>query len=691
MVTFEWFAPLTSIKGVGEKQAQRLAKLALFTQGDLLLHCPFRYEDRTHITPIKDIVPDKWVLIQGKITQLKVQTKGKKRCTLTLADQSGTIKVVFFHFQSTQLQQWQIGKILRCFGQPKLTSQLQLIHPDYEVFSEDALAPLPVYLTAVYPTVAGISQFWLRKHINLLLDDYLIVQKNAPDYFASTLDVTMLKWNEALATIHRPLAEQAQALIQRTHSAFTRLIAEELFAHRRGLKQIRANMNQHTANPLLVNSSLLNQFLKNLPFTLTQAQQQVWNSLKSDLEKTVPMLRLVQGDVGCGKTVVAALAALTALASHSQVALMAPTEILAEQHYQQFSAWFSVLGYRCQLLTGKLKTRARRSIQENVTLGLTHIVIGTHALFQEQLQFQDLGLVIIDEQHRFGVQQRLALQIKGLSARQANYPHQLVMTATPIPRTLAMSQYAHLDISVINSLPPGRQPITTVAMPQTRRDEIIERMKQLCEKGQQVYWVCTLINDSEQLTCQAAQASAQMLQAQLPFTVGLIHGKMSCEEKETVMQGFYQGTIAVLVATTVIEVGVNVPNATLMIIENPERLGLAQLHQLRGRVGRGNSASFCILLYQPPLTEIAQARLKIMRESNDGFVIAEVDLQLRGPGEILGAKQTGAVQFKVADFHRDKPLIEKLPHWDKLLKTLPADEVEQIIQRWCTAHECAQA
>jgi ATP-dependent DNA helicase RecG len=402
------------------------------------------------------------------------------------------------------------------------------------------------------------------------------------------------------------------------------------------------------------------------------------------------MLRLVQGDVGSGKTIVAALAALTAIRNKKQVAIMAPTEILAEQHLQQFNAWFAPLGYRCELLSSKLKAKPKRSIMENITLGLTQIVIGTHALFQDDVEFQELGLVVIDEQHRFGVHQRLSLHAKGNTARTPSVAHQLIMTATPIPRTLAMSHYSHLDISIIDSLPPGRQGITTLTVPQKRQAEIVERMKVVCASGQQAYWVCTLIEESEVLECQAAQTRCDELQAALPCSVGLVHGQMDKDQKESVMRDFYQGKISVLVATTVIEVGVNVPNATLMVIENPERLGLAQLHQLRGRVGRGSQASFCVLLYQN-LSETAQARLKIMRETCDGFIIAEADLEIRGPGEVLGVKQTGDISFKVADLIRDKALLESLPVWSQMLNALPSSHIERMIQRWGVGSHFAQA
>ncbi len=639
-----------------------------------------RYEDRTHLTPLRDIRHDSWVLIQGKILKVNTLGKGKKRCLVTLADSSGTIELVFFHFYPSQQMAWQPGVSLRCFGQVKSASMYQIIHPEYEII--DNAQPLPAYLTPVYPTVLGLGQAVLRKVMNEALNHYL--STTAPDVFAQKLErlLPLLNWHKALQTIHGPFPDDnIEALVARQHPAFKRLIAEELFAHHLGLKQIKQQVETQQASVLSLSEEILHTFLARLSFNLTPAQQKVWEQIRADIESYKPMLRLVQGDVGCGKTVVAALGAFAAVVSGKQVAVMVPTEILAGQHAAQFNEWFNALGYRCEILSGKLKAKARRSVQENITLGLTHIVIGTHALFQEEIQFKSLGLVIIDEQHRFGVHQRLALQIKGSDALEPTYPHQLIMTATPIPRTLVMSHYAHLDVSIIDSLPPGRQPITTLAISQSRREEIIERVKNVCAQKQQVYWVCTLIQESEILDCQAAEATTQILQSMLPqYRVGLVHGKMDALTKESVMHDFHQGHIHILVATTVIEVGVNVPNASLMVIENPERLGLAQLHQLRGRVGRGTQASFCVLLYQTPLSAMARARLKIMRETQDGFVIAQADLELRGPGEILGTRQTGAIQFKVADLQRDKALIHALPEWEL---QLPQDAREAILARWC--------
>lgn len=689
---FDWYAPVRTLKGVGDKIADKLIQLGIHKIGDLILHCPYRYEDRTRLTLIKDLNPDQLVVIQGKIISVKIEGKRKKRAIIALSDQSGIINLVFFNFHPNMQKSWVQGTILRCFGQVKVNNQFyQIVHPECEVIIDEK--PMPNTLTPVYPSVLGLSQAWLRKTIASLMLTYQ-QQYKQKDFFADALSSSfpMPSWVQALKTIHQPShSEDIDALINRAHPAYKRLISEELFSHYISLKNLKSIAKERYAKPFLLSEQALKSFLAKLPFTLTSAQEKVWGEIRDDLAKEAPMLRLVQGDVGSGKTVVAALAALAVVANAKQVAIMVPTEILAEQHLAHFINWFSALGYRCELLTGKLKAKARRNVLENIALGLTHIVIGTHALFQDEVQFNELGLVIIDEQHRFGVHQRLALHVKGKTAQITSYPHQLIMTATPIPRTLMMSHYAHLDISVIDSLPPNRQPIVTISVPHKRRDEIIEKLIAVCEKGQQVYWVCTLIEESETLQCQAAQSVQSQLQEALNVKVGLVHGKMDAIEKESVMQAFYRNEIAVLVATTVIEVGVNVPNATLMVIENPERLGLAQLHQLRGRVGRGEHQSYCVLLYQSPLSKMAQARLKIMRDTMDGFIIAEEDLSLRGPGEVLGVRQTGELQFKVADFQRDKAYFEILDQWEILLKELSGITLQRMCQRWNVQIDFANA
>lgn len=684
---FDWFAPVLSIKGIGEALALKLTKLNIHCVGDLLLHFPFRYENHTQVTPMRCLCDAQNALIEGTIISANQIGRQKKRYIVGLRDPSGYCEIVFFKTFHSQETQWQKGSALRCFGQAKLSPKgFQMVHPEWTRLQEGIILPLPETLTPIYPTVAGLAQKTLRKIIHRVLMSYENSVNRQEDVLASKLGFlpAMMSVWEALKLIHQPTPDIDQhALVERQHSAYRRLIIEELLAHHITMLKIRENIQTEQAKALVLDAAKLDKFLAQLPFQLTAAQEDAWNTIRQDLAKNTPMLRLVQGDVGCGKTIVAALAALTAVSLDQQVVIMVPTEILAEQHLQHFQAWFEPFSVRCELLTGRLKAKERRSVEENIALGLTKIIIGTHALFQENVKYQSLGLVIIDEQHRFGVHQRLALREKGYDSEISVLPHQLIMTATPIPRTLAMSQYAHLDISTISALPPGRQPIKTLAISQSRRDEVIERIDGVCHKGQQIYWVCTLISESETLQCQTAEATFEALQEALPhWRVGLVHGKLSSDDRDLIMQAFYAGEIQILVATTVIEVGVNVPNATLMVIENAERLGLAQLHQLRGRVGRGHAASFCVLLYQSPLSEMAQARLGTLRDSNDGFVIAEADLSLRGPGEILGTKQTGVVQFRVSDLKRDEAIIQAIPEWMPHLKDLPGSYIESIVMRW---------
>ncbi|MBS0288887.1 MAG: ATP-dependent DNA helicase RecG [Proteobacteria bacterium] len=677
---FDWFSEVSILKGVGPKTSEKLAKLGIQTWGDLLLHCPSRYEDRTQLTKIAQVTLEKWVVVQGEISQIKIEGKHKKRALITIEDDTAALNLLFFNFHPSQFKNFKVHAKLRCFGQVTVSNhQWQMIHPECDA----ALMPLPQSLTPIYPSVAGLSQSFMRRQIQSLLQQMPV---QPTDCFAQKLTtlVSMPSLAQALSTIHYPLpSDDIEALHQRTHLAYQRLIYEELLTHQISLVRLKNEAQLKKRMPFDFKQDIIQQFLQDLPFELTAAQKRVWQEIKKDLLRTMPMMRLIQGDVGCGKTVVAALAALMSITNKYQVALMAPTEILAEQHHIQFKTWFDKLGFRCELLTSKLSKKAKCNILENITLGLTDLVIGTHALFQEDVLFKELGLVIIDEQHRFGVHQRLALGKKGEEALEPSYPHQLVMTATPIPRTLIMSQYAHLDLSIIDSKPSHRLPIITRVIPQSRRNEVIEKIKAVCANHQQVYWVCTLVEASEVLQCQAATETLALLQTTLPFTVALVHGQMDADEKEQVMQAFYQGDIAVLVATTVIEVGVNVPNATLMVIENPERLGLAQMHQLRGRVGRGNKESYCILLYKAPLSAIAKSRLELMRETQDGFVIAQADLNLRGPGEILGSRQTGALEFKIACLKRDEALLPHLHTWANfLMNELSEIEIAHMMRRW---------
>ena len=564
---------------------------------------------------------------------------------------------------------------------------LEIYHPEYEFFDEQSHITLADSLTPVYPVAEGVTQSRLRSLIEQLLPQ--VNEQNVPELLPDSQAKSSLA--EALRYLHRPPADApVDQLMERQHPYQQRLAFEELLAHNLSLLRVRQKIQASEAPTLVHNQLSHNKFLEQLTFTPTGAQLKVIDQISTDMAKGVPMLRLVQGDVGSGKTLVGAAAALQAIANGFQAALMAPTEILAEQHRQNFQQWFEPLGITVGQLNGKMKVAERKAQLAAAASGESQLIIGTHALFQDGVEFADLGLVIIDEQHRFGVHQRMALKAKGKSGE--GRPHQLVMTATPIPRTLAMSAYADLDISVIDELPPGRSPVSTVLIANERRQQVIDRVSAACSEGRQAYWVCTLIEESEALEAQAAEVTAQELQQQLAqLKVGLIHGRLKSNEKEAIMAQFKSGQLNVLVATTVIEVGVDVPNASLMIIENPERLGLAQLHQLRGRVGRGTTASHCVLLYGQPLSQYGKARLSAMRETSDGFKIAERDLELRGPGEVLGTKQTGEMQFKLADLQRDANLIKRIRRTAVEIAEQYPHLIDPIIQRWLSqAEEYAQ-
>lgn len=674
--------PVTELKGVGPSLAERLGRLEIFSLQDLLFHLPFRYEDRTRIVPMGQLRIGDMGVAEGEIVAADIVLGRRRSLRVTLRDDTGFLVLRFFHFSAAQKNNLQPGQRLRCFGEVRPGRDgYEMYHPEYQSNPPPLAGAGQATLTPVYPLTEGMQQPRVRALCQQALD-YLkrfpITEWLPADLLATQKlpDIT-----SAVQLVHAPPADApTEALLAGLHPAQQRLVMEELLAHQLSLLRVRAQVQSRQAVPLLPSGDLIERFCDQLPFKLTHAQRQVLAEIRQDLSQPLPMLRLVQGDVGSGKTVVAALAALQAISAGVQVALMAPTEILAEQHHLNFSRWLAPLGIMPGWLSGKVKGKARTAILEQLAGGDVPLVIGTHALFQEDVQFARLGLVIVDEQHRFGVHQRLALREKGADGQLA--PHQLIMTATPIPRTLAMSAYADLDTSVIDELPPGRKPIETLAVPDSRRADIIERVDKACREGRQAYWVCTLIEESEALQCQAAEATAAELQGLLPhLTIGLVHGRMKAQDKAAVMDGFKEGAIDLLVATTVIEVGVDVPNASLIIIENPERLGLAQLHQLRGRVGRGEQASFCVLLYHPPLSQNARARLQVLRDSQDGFVIAEKDLEIRGPGEVLGTRQTGMMQFRLADFERDR-------HWIEIVRELaPAlmdntRRVDALIQRW---------
>jgi ATP-dependent DNA helicase RecG len=648
--------PVTALRGVGPSLAERLGKLGIVRVADLLTHLPTRYEDRTRVVPIGGLRAGSRAVVEGEIRSSQAVIRGRRSLLVALEDGSGRLTLRFFHFSRKQQESLARGRRLRVFGEVRASGGgLEIVHPEYRLLGAGADA-LEERLTPIYPTTEGLTLPRLRGLIEQALE--LLARRPLPDPLRRhPLLAGQPDLNSSLELLHRPGREVDLAMLGAgQHPAQRRLALEELLAHQLSVRQLRQQLRADPAPAIDAPGRLLERFFTNLTFSLTSAQQRVIGEIRTDLARDQAMLRLVQGDVGSGKTIVALAAALLAIEAGYQAALMAPTELLAEQHASSFAAWLEPLGLLSIRLTGRLKAGERRSALALTASGEAHVVVGTHALFQEQVTFGRLGLVIIDEQHRFGVHQRLALREKGREGGEV--PHQLVMTATPIPRTLAMSAYADLDTSVIDELPPGRSPVRTVAVPTSRRGEIVERIREQCRNGAQAYWVCPLIEESEALNVSAAEERARGLAEALgELRVMLVHGRMPGAERTAVMEQFKSGQADILVATTVIEVGVDVPNASLMIIENAERLGLAQLHQLRGRVGRGTAVSSCVLLYEPPLAELARQRLGILRESNDGFVIAQKDLELRGPGEVLGTRQTGLATLRVADLVRDADLL----------------------------------
>ncbi|MDH5516268.1 MAG: ATP-dependent DNA helicase RecG [Gammaproteobacteria bacterium] len=688
---------LTSLKGVGPRMVEKLARLNLQRVQDLLFHLPLRYEDRTRIVAIGGLHHSDRAVIEGVVehSAISFSRSGRQRRRILmvhLADGTGAIKLRFFNFSKAQQEKLSKGKRLRCYGEVRrVTNHLEMIHPEFsEILAQaEAEAVEKQTLTAIYPATEGVHQLTLKNLIDQALallnakDSNFLIDYLTADDLINIPAANAIDLKSAINFIHRPPPEvQVAQLEQGQHPSQQRLAFEELLAHQLSLQQLRQKIQSQAGEALSDGAELLQAYIKQLPFELTTAQKKVIEAVQKDIAQPRPMLRLVQGDVGSGKTVVAFAACLMAVKSGRQAAVMAPTEILAEQHYQNFSLWAEQLGLTIAWLSGKTKIKQRREMLQIIKNGAANIVVGTHALFQDEVEFKHLSMVVIDEQHRFGVHQRLALKNKGVSA------HQLIMTATPIPRTLAMTAYGDLDVSVIDELPPGRTPIKTVVLPEVRRPDVIQRVAAAIAEGSQVYWVCTLVEESEVLQCQAAEETQLLLQQQMPaFSIGLVHGRMKSAEKESVMQQFKNKEINLLVATTVIEVGVDVPNASLMIIENAERLGLSQLHQLRGRVGRGSAASSCVLIYSQPLSKTAKKRLAVMRETNSGFDIAEEDLKIRGPGEVLGTKQTGMMQFRIADILRDEALIPVVHQAaEKIVKQFP-DLAEPIIRRWLSGAE----
>lgn len=677
--------PVTSLKRVGPKVAERLARLHIHSLQDVLFHLPLRYQDRTRIQPIGSLRQGDQAVIEGEIGLAEVKFGRRRSLLVQVADGSGFIILRFFHFSNAQKLALTRGARLRCFGEVRNgPNSLEMVHPEYQRVETDSPLAVDDHLTPIYPTTEGVHQLTLRGLTEQALEQLELEPAGLREWLPRDLlgRFRLPDLAAAVKYLHRPPPDAPQAqLLEGSHPAQQRLTFEELLAHQISLRKLRQQHSETRATALSGDGTLRRQLLDSLPFKLTRAQQRVVGEIERDLSQPVPMQRLVQGDVGSGKTIVSALAALQAVEEGQQVALMAPTELLAEQHLRNFGIWLEPLHIEIAWLTGRLKGKAREVTLQAVAEGAVQVVVGTHALFQGDVVFAGLGLVIVDEQHRFGVHQRLALREKG--KHKGHTPHQLIMTATPIPRTLAMTSYADLDLSVIDELPPGRKPVTTVAMPDSRREEVVARVRAACSEGRQAYWVCTLIEESEALQCQAAEDTAQLLtEALSELQVGLVHGRVKQDEKEQIMARFKSGELDLLVATTVIEVGVDVPNASLMIIENPERLGLAQMHQLRGRVGRGNAESHCLLMYHAPLSQNARQRLAILRETSDGFQIAQKDLEMRGPGEVLGTRQTGEMQLRIADLVRDQALLDDVRKAaDLMLSEYPLNATA-LVERW---------
>ena len=673
--------PVSALKGVGDKVEEKLERLGILRVADLLFHLPLRYQDRTRIYPIGSLRNGQEVLVEAEIEDTEVVMRSRRMMLCHINDGSGIMTLRFFHFSNAQKQGLRKGSMIRCFGEIRQTGyRPEMIHPEYKLINATAPIPVDNTLTPTYPSTEGLQQRSLLRLINIALEHIHELPELLPE--AVVTQYGFMPLGDSLRLLHSPPPELAtKQLLDGKHPAQQRLAFEELIAHQLGVQLAREKIKQVNAPAMPDENRLFSQLIDNLPFSPTSAQSRVISEIEYDLRQGSPMNRLVQGDVGSGKTLVAVAAALHAIANGYQVALMAPTELLAEQHHKNLCEWLEPLGLEVEFISGGQTTKQRRRKVENLLLGITNIAVGTHALFQKTVEFLQLGLIIIDEQHRFGVHQRLELREKGKQGE--NYPHQLVMTATPIPRTLAMTSYGDLDYSVIDELPPGRTPIKTVAISNERRDEIIERIAAACAEGRQVYWVCTLIEESEALQCQNAEETTELLNERLPdVNVGMVHGRLHGSEKESMMQSFKNNDIQLLVATTVIEVGVDVPNASLMIIENAERLGLSQLHQLRGRVGRGTAASSCVLLYQAPLGKVARKRLEALRNSTDGFEIANIDLELRGPGEVLGTRQTGEAHMRIANLMRDQHLLPEVQQATQDIVANYPERVELLAQRW---------
>ena len=677
-------APVARLNGVGEKVAEHLAKLRITRIGDLLFHLPLRYQDRTRLTPIGALRLNREAQIEGQIEVTQVVFGRRRALVVRIADGSGALNLRFFHFNAAQQQRLAVGRRVRCYGEVRRgPNTLEMVHPECQILAGEEAVAVNAELTPIYPTTEGLQQNRLRHLTNQALALLAAGDDDTHELLPQPLleRLAMPSLRDALEFVHRPPPDaDVEMLAESSHPAQRRLVFEELLAYQLSLKRLREQARDFGA-PSVRAGTLKQDLLKGFGFTLTGAQGRVIDEVEADLARGLPMLRLLQGDVGAGKTAVAAVVAASVLEAGYQVALMAPTELLAEQHATTLRRWFEPLTIEVMLLTSRVSKNQRRPLHARLEEPRAVLAVGTHALFQQDVQYAKLGLIIVDEQHRFGVEQRLALRDKG--ARADFRPHQLIMTATPIPRTLAMSAYADLDISILDELPPNRKPVRTVVLVESKRAEIVARIALACREGRQVYWVCPLIDESDVLEHQAATDTAMQLAAALPeITVGLVHGRLADKQKDAAMAAFARGETALLVATTVIEVGVDVPNASLMVIENAERLGLSQLHQLRGRVGRGSQHADCVLLYKPPLSSLARQRLEVLRATTDGFVIADRDLELRGPGELLGTRQTGIAQFRIADLVRDAALLRDVQATaTTVLRDYP-QLVDTLVQRW---------
>ncbi len=676
---------METLKGVGPKVAERLQRIQIYNVQDLLFHLPIRYQDRTRIRPVGALRTGEECVVIGSIVHSEVVFRKRRMLLVGVEDGTGRVLLRFFYFNKSQRNNLSNGAKIRCFGEIRRGLKgPEMVHPEYEILHDDEPAKVEDHLTPIYSTTEGLHQLSLRRLTSQALQWASQNDEPALDLLPNPprIDGQNVSIIDALKFVHRPPPEaDTEALSSGKHPMQRRLAFEELLAQQLSLSKLRLQMQKQDAIAIKTKGGLYKGLLNSLEFELTGAQKRVIKTVFSDLSNDYPMLRLVQGDVGSGKTLVAIAGCLQAIEAGYQAVMMAPTEILAEQHLRNFSKWLEPLGVRIAWLSGKLTASKAHEMKALIASGTANAIIGTHALFQQGVEFKNLAFLVIDEQHRFGVHQRLALREKGI--QNGMHPHQLIMTATPIPRTLAMTAYADLDYSVIDELPPGRKPISTIAIPMERRQEVVDRVANACRNGQQAYWVCTLVEESEVLQCQAAEDVYRVLSKMLlGVKVGLVHGRMKGKEKDAVMQNFTAKKIDLLIATTVIEVGVDVPNASLMVIENAERLGLAQLHQLRGRVGRGTEESSCVLVFDPPLTENAKTRIDTMRNTNDGFKIAQVDLEIRGPGEVLGTRQTGMLQLRIANIMRDQDLIPLVQECAKqLLKDYPKN-VDAVIQRW---------